>query len=533
MNTLSISRTALTLHFVQNLSLAQKLNERGRYAQVSKYNEQVMGGGKREMPNDLREWIEEADKMGKLVRISGAHWEKEMATIAELFCKRKKMETPGLLFDDVPGFDKGRRVFFHQAITPWAVALSLGVSSEHDSLVDLARTVHQRIENIKPIPAKTLSNGPILDNIQKGEAVNLYDFPVPLFSEFDGGRYIGTWDVVIMKDPDLGYINLGSYRMQLYDEKSAAIYISPGKHGRLIREKYFEQGQPCPVAVTLGQDPCLGLFAGNEVPYGISEYEITGGLKGRPVEVVEGPETGLPIPAYSEIAIEGYCYPDDKKSEGPFPEWTGYYGSSSREEPVMRVKRVLHRNDPILTSRHEIRNKVFDFTALMRSALLWKELETAGIPEVRGVWRYDEAGSRNFNVISIKQRYYGHARQVLHVAAQTAAGAYAGRWVVVVDEDIDPANIHEVLWAMATRCQPATDIEFINRSRSTPLDPLCFDKKKNYYTALALVDACIPYEKMGSFPRATGAPPEYAKEVYDKWRHLFKEQGKRVGNQFR
>jgi len=93
----------------------------------------------------------------------------------------------------------------------------------------------------------------------------------------------------------------------------------------------------------------------------------------------------------------------------------------------MRVKSVLHRNDPILTGCHEIRGKPFDFRSLMRSALLWKELETAGIPEVKGVWRYEQVGSRLFNVISIKQRYYGHARQVLHVAAQTTAGAYAGR----------------------------------------------------------------------------------------------------------
>lgn len=187
----------------------------------------------------------------------------------------------------------------------------------------------------------------------------------------------------------------------------------------------------------------------------------------------------------------------------------------------MRVKSVLHRNQPILTARHEIRGKSFDFRPLIRSALLWKELERAGVRDVKGVWRYEQAGSRFFNVISIKQRYYGHARQALHVAAQTSAGAYAGRWVVVVDEDIDPSNIDEVLWAMATRCNPATDIEFINRSRSTPLDPLCFDKNKNFYTSLALVDACIPFEERENFPRAVGAPPQYREEIYKKWRHLF------------
>ncbi|MGE5302140.1 MAG: UbiD family decarboxylase [Alphaproteobacteria bacterium] len=472
------------------------------------------------MHEDLREWIAKAESNGKLVRVSGAHWEKEIAALAELFCYRKKFDTPALLFDEIPGHQSGYRILFHELITPWAVALTMDFPLEYDSLMDLVKAVHQRFDNLATVPPVQVTTGPIMENVQQGREINLLKFPVPLFSEFDGGRYIGTSDCVIMKDPDTGWVNLGSYRMQLHDEQSTGLYISPGKHGYLIRQKYFERGLPCPVAVCLGQDPLLSLFAGNEAPYGTGEYELAGGVRGVPIEVIAAPETGLPIPARAEIVIEGYCTPGDKKPEGPFPEWTGYYGSSSREEPVFRVKTVMHRKDPILTARHELRSKSFDFRSLMRSALLWKELERAGIPEIKGVWRYEQAGSRFFNVISIKQRYYGHPRQVLHVAAQTAAGAYAGRWVVVVDDDIDPANIDEVLWAMGTRCQPATDIEFINRSRSTPLDPLCFDKSKNYYTSLALVDACIPYEERENFPRATGATPEYLRLVSSKWSHL-------------
>lgn len=476
------------------------------------------------MHADLRDWIDQAERMGKLARISGAHWDKEMAALAELFCSRKKLQTPALLFDEVPGYAPGYRVMFHELITPWAVALTMGFPLEAwESLVDLVKVVHQKMDALTPTPPEAVSSGPLLQNVHRGEEVNLLEFPVPLFSDFDGGRYIGTSDCVIMKDPDTGWVNLGSYRLQLHDAQAAGLYISPGKHGYLIRKKYFERGLPCPVAVCLGQDPLLSLVAGNEVPYGVSEYEVAGGIRGAPIEVIEGPETGLPIPARAEIAIEGYCEPGDNLPEGPFPEWTGYYGSSSRAEPVLRVKTVLHRDDPIHTARHELRGKAFDFRSLVRSALLWKELERAGIPNIQGVWRYEQAGSRYFNVISIRQAYYGHARQVLHVAAQTAAGAYAGRWVVVVDDDIDPANLDQVLWAMATRCQPAQDIEFIQRSRSTPLDPLCFDKNKNFYTSLALVDACIPYEERDTFPRPTGAPPDYLRAVASKWSELLQE----------
>jgi UbiD family decarboxylase len=473
------------------------------------------------MYKDLRGWIEKAEGLDKLVRISGVHWEKEMAALAELFEAKKKFQTPALLFDEIPGYPKGYRVLFHELITPWAVGLTMDFPIEYETLVDLVKVVRQKLEAVKPIPRKVTRTGPILENVYRGSEVNILKFPAPLFSEFDGGRYIGTSDCVIMQDPDIGYVNVGTYRMQLYDETSAALYISPGKHGQLIRQKYFERDQPCPVAVSFGNDPLLLVCAGNEIPYGICEFDYAGGIRGEPVEVIEGPETGLPIPASSEIAIEGYCSSEDLRAEGPFPEWTGYYASSSRAVPVMRIKSLLHRNNPILTARHEIRGKIFDFRSLIRSALLWKELESAGVRDVRGVWRYEQAGSRLFNVISIKQRYYGHATQALHVAAQTSAGAYAGRWVVVVDDDIDPSSVDEVLWAMATRCNPATDIEFIKRSRSTPLDPMCFDKNKNFYTSLALVDACIPYEEKGNFPRAAGVPIDYRGEVYRKWRHLF------------
>jgi 4-hydroxy-3-polyprenylbenzoate decarboxylase len=475
------------------------------------------------MYNDLREWIKEAETIGKLRYISGAHWEREIAALAELIRQKKKDQTPLLLFDEIPGYKKGYRVAFHQLIAPWQIALTMDLPYEYESILDLAKTVYQKIKDLKTFPPKVVQTGPILENVHLENELNLLEFPVLRFSEFDGGRYIGTSDCVIMKDPDEGWINVGTYRVQLHDEKSAGLYISPGKQGAIIRQKYFDRDIPCPVAVCLGVDPLFLLCAGSEIPYGVSEFDYAGGIRGAPVEVVEGPETGLPIPAMAEIAIEGYCFSDHRMPEGPFPEWTGYYGSSTMPQPVIRVKSILHRNDPILTARCSMRGENFDFNCLIRSALLWKEIENAGVRNVRGVWRYQQAGSRFFNVISIKQEYYGHARQALYVSAQTAAGAYAGRWVVVVDEDIDPSNIDEVLWAMGTRCNPTTDIEFINRSRSTPLDPMCFDKSKNFYTSIALVDACIPFEEKENFPKSTGIPLNYREEITKKWDKLFEE----------
>src|SRR3989304_10533965 len=144
-----------------------------------------------------------------------------------------------------------------------------------------------------------------------------------------------------------------------------------------------------------------------EVPWGVSEYDIIGGLKGEPLDVIEGPYTGLPIPANAEIVIEGESLPGEEIVEGPFGEWTGYYASDARPEPVIHVKTIMHRNDPILNGlspRMAIKNPIhLDF---IRPALVWNELEAAGIPDVSGVW-FMQVG---IIVVAIKQRYPGHAR---------------------------------------------------------------------------------------------------------------------------
>jgi 4-hydroxy-3-polyprenylbenzoate decarboxylase len=480
----------------------------------------VNKGGKEMVFNDLREWMDGMEKMGKLLRISNADRDKEMGTIFEIFYRQvgKKLN---LLFDDIPDFPKGYRSLFSSYDDPEIIRATMNLPlTENYSPPDVVRCYKDKVKDVPEIPYKVVKTGPVMENTMEGDDVNLLKFPAPLLTEFDGGRYMGTDNGVIMKDPDEGWVNIGTYRMQEQDDKSISLFISPGKQGGGIRNKYFDRNEPCPVAVTLGHSPLLSLVFGTETPYGVCEYDYAGGLRGEPIEVIEGPVTGLPIPAHAEIVIEGYCTKGDNAPEGPYPEWPDYYGSSSRAEPVMRVKAIYFRNDPILLVSHHVRANCY-FRSLVRSALHWSELENLGISDIKGIWRYEEAGTREFNVISIKQRYYGHAKQVLYLFSQVPAGAYSGRWDIVVDEDIDPTNYQDVIWALATRCDPATDIEIMKRARSTPLDPMVFDKEKNYYNSRALVDACIPYEYKDVFPRPIGASKEYLEETYNKWIHLF------------
>jgi len=300
-----------------------------------------------------------------------------------------------------------------------------------------------------------------------------------------------------------------------------SFYISPGKHGRIHRDIRFERKEPCPVAVSVGHDPLLFLAAGNEVQYGVCEYDYAGGFKGEPIEIVKGKYTGLPLPARAEIAFEGEAVWDDRKKEGPFGEWTGYYASADREEPVIRVKTVYHRNDPILTcSRPSRPPSDYSFSkGVVKSAMIWEELEKCGVPNVKGVWCHEAGGGRLFNIVSIKQAYAGHSRQAGLITSQTHAGGYLNRFVIVVDDDIDPSNLFDVVWAMSTRCDPAEDIEILRKCWSGPLDPV-IPKGKKGYNSRAVIDACRPYDWKDDFPPVAESSRELRDQTYKKWKDV-------------
>jgi 4-hydroxy-3-polyprenylbenzoate decarboxylase len=226
------------------------------------------------------------------------------------------------------------------------------------------------------------------------------------------------------------------------------------------------------------------------------------------------------MPARAEIVLEGEILFDDLRSEGPFGEWTGYYASSMRDDNVMRIRRVYYRNAPIMTMACPMRPPS-DYSlskCVIKSAMIWDQVERAGLSGVQGVWCHEAGGGRLFNIISIEQAYAGHAKQAAMLAANVHAGNYLGRFVVVVDQDIDPTNTFDVIWAMSTRCDPAEDIDFIRQAWSGPLDP----RKNGAHNSRAIVVACRPYESMKDFPAVAESSLELRGKTLDKWGHLLK-----------
>ncbi len=475
---------------------------------------------------DLRLFISELEKLNEIRKIDNADWNLEIGTMTELGDERN---LPALLFDNIKGYPAGYRVFTNIVATPKRLAFAFGLPSEISN-VERTRQIKEKFKSLKPIPPATVKSGPILENVQKDNDVNLLKFPVPFWHELDGGRYIGTADMVIMRDPVGNWVNMGTYRIQLHDKNTLGLYISPGHQGRLIRENYWAQGKACPVAAVFGAHPLVWVPSTMALPWGVEEMGVVGGLLGKPLEVVTGEYTGLPIPACGEIAIEGECPPPsvESRKEGPFGEWPGYYGSGARTEPVIRVKRVMHRNNPILAGAPPLKPPASGSASFIaRAANLWSEIEKLGIPGIKGVYQLSPGGASFLTVVSIEQRYAGHAKQAGMAAMSTPGGAYHGRFVIVVDDDIDPSNQDDVFWAVSTRCDPATDIEIIRNCWSTPLDPCMPPEKKekgNFTNSRAIIDACRPYHWRKEFPPVNRASDELRGKILSRWKNLFPER---------
>ena len=465
---------------------------------------------------DLRGWIEGVDRLGELLTVRGADLESEVGGLTDVAMER--IGRPALLFDELPGFPAGHRVLSNVLTSQRRLALTLGLGLGLDRM-EMVRACRGLVADLPLVPPKVVGDGPVLEHVARGEEVNLLRFPAPRWHEGDGGHYLGTGCVVIQRDPDSGWVNLGCYRLMVQDAGRLGLMISAGKQGRVIAEKYWSRGLPCPVAVSFGHDPLLLLMAAFNAPVGVAEYDLAGGVRGEPVEVIEGEVTGLPIPAAAELAVEGFVDPTERLDEGPFGEWTGYYAGGRRPEPVLRVSRVVHRDDPIVLGVVPGRPPSDDtyMSSFQTSAAIWNQVEAAGVPGVAGVWTHEAGGSRMFVVVAIRQQYPGHAKQAAMVAAHCYAGAYLNKFVVVVDDDVDPTSLDTVLWAMCTRVEARHDLEIVGRSWSSPLDPMAAPAASPMFTTKVLIDACRPWERRGTFPEVASVTPELRRRLADTW----------------
>jgi UbiD family decarboxylase len=476
----------------------------------------------RRAPRDLREWLQLIEAAGELKRIDAAvDLDQELSAISYMASQRE--DAPALLFTRFTEAVEGRVLINMLSASKRRFALALGLDPElpiAGLIRETRRILRQRIAP-RRVEAK---KAPVNEIVQTNEAIDLTRLPVPRFWPGDGGRYIGTGDVTFTKDPETGRINVGVYRGMLQGPRRVGMYTSPGKHGGLDRDAWWARNQPCPVVVAYGIDPILFMVGAQVFGSQESELEIAGGMMGAPVELTDGVMGDLPIPAHAEIVIEGVLNPHQRELEGPLGEFTGYYGNPRAPQPVIEVKALHMRKNPIVTAALMARYPACEigaYYAIMRSAGILENLEALGVSGIRGVYTHPAAASGwGMTVVSIEQRYAGHVAQVLALTAQCPAAAYYTKWIIAVDEDVDPTDFNQVLWALSTRCDPEANIDIMRNTWSTGLDPSKGPPELRPYGSKALIDACKPHRYLQAFPRSTLLRRQVYERVASRWGEL-------------
>jgi 4-hydroxy-3-polyprenylbenzoate decarboxylase len=468
----------------------------------------------------LRGWLAAVDAVGELRTIDApVDPIEEMSAIAYLVSKAEN--APALLFTNVRGAGDGvRSLFSMTGSSRRRLALAMGLT-EHEDLLGMVQELRTRLSRRIPPVTVDAATAPVNEVVRRGDDIDLYAFAPPRHWPFDGGRYIGTADIVVTRDPDLGHPNVGTYRMMVHDRNHVGVAIDPGKDAFPHVTRAWARGEALPVAAVVGIHPLWLAMGGQKFPSRVSEYDAIGGVIGAPLELIEAGDTGLPVPAASEIVLEGYIEPGATLADGPFGEFSGYYGPPNEHARVMTVTAIRHRRNPILTNALLAEYPSIEsalFGAVSRSARLWDDLDRLGIPGIRGVWALPAAvNGKGMVVVSIEQRYPGHAAQVLALAAQAPATAYYTKWVIAVDDDVDPTNVNDVLAAMSTRCNPASDLDFLRQTWGSLQDPTEHDMAARLYSSKVLINACKEHRYLATFPKRMALDRRTWERVAERW----------------
>lgn len=470
----------------------------------------------------MRGFLDELRAKRLIEDIDGADTHLEVGAISE--CVAFSKNPRALLFDNIVGARPGFRIATNLYSSQRLQAIALGLPDDLSG-VALVSKWRERSKELTPVPPRVVANGPVRENVLRGDDIDLTIFPVPFWHEFDGGKFFGTGDLVITRDPDEGWVNLAPYRAQLHDAKTLGLMISPGHHGRLQMEKFWNRGEDAPVVITAGQDPYTYAAACMPLRWGESEYDMAGAFAGQPIDVIVEPRTGLPIPASAEIAVIGFVPPPGKEAreEGPFGECTGYY-TGHGANMVVNVVEVWHRNDPIMqgnptmhgsTMMHSLGAEIFT------SAIIWDSIERE-VPGITGVFSlYQPCQAGTYLVaVAVKQTFPGHAKHAALAALASHGTIFMNKAVVVVDDDIDPADFGEVLFAITTRCNPVEDIDVIRGIPGTFLDPRIPPERRaigDSTTSTMIIDACRPFTWRAEFPAVNIISRELKAKTIAKW----------------
>ncbi|MCG3143212.1 MAG: 3-octaprenyl-4-hydroxybenzoate carboxy-lyase [Gammaproteobacteria bacterium] len=471
---------------------------------------------------DLREFILYLEAMGDLRRVRQTL--DPCLEITEVCHRTLRAGGPALLFERPAG---GEMPLLGNLFgTTQRVALALGCTStaELRELGELLAFLKEprwpsglgealerlpKFRRLMHVTPRTVDRAPCHEHVLEGAEVDLARLPVQTCWPGDAGRLI-TWGMVITRGPARERLNIGIYRQQVIARNKVIMRWLPHRGGAIDFQEWREArpGEPFPVAVAIGADPATMLAAVTPIPDTISEFQFAGLLRGARSEVVRCLGIPLQVPASAEIVLEGHVVPGEEALEGPFGDHTGYYNAQGRF-PVFSIDRITHRGGPIYLGTYMGRSP-HDEPSVMASALneVFVPILRKAFPEIVDFHLPPEACSYRVAVVSIRKQYAGHARRIMFGVWSYLRQFTYTKFVIVTDEDIDVRDWKAVMWAIATRMDPARDTVLVE---GTPIDYLDFASPVAGLGSKAGFDATNKWP--GETQREWGRPIAMSEEV--------------------
>jgi len=325
-----------------------------------------------------------------------------------------------------------------------------------EGLVRAARELLPKLGILMKMPPRhDHGDGKCQEVVRLDNDIDLGQLPILHCWPQDGGRYI-TLPLVFTNDPNTGKRNVGMYRIQVYDKRTAGMHWQMHKVGADHARLSAENRKKIQVAVVLGGDPALTYAATAPLPPGIDEILFAGFLRKSPVHLVRAKTVDLEVPADAEYVIEGLVDPTELRMEGPFGDHTGYY-SLADMYPVLHITAITSRKNPVYPCTIVGQPPMEDYWLGKATERLFLPLLRLTLPEVVDMNLPVEGIFHNIAFVSIKKRYPGHAFKVMH-AMWGLGQAMFTKMMFVFDQDVDVQNLRECLWRLGNNIDPERDM---------------------------------------------------------------------------
>jgi 2,5-furandicarboxylate decarboxylase 1 len=427
------------------------------------------------------------------------HVRREVSPVHELYAVVKSVErrgNPVLLFECVQG--SPLPVIVGTTATRGRIAQALKQP--------VGRCVEHLLEQAaRPLVPRRVDTAPVQEVVLRGEEADLAALPAGVHSPQDAGRYI-TSGVMLVRDPATGATNAGIYRTMVIGPRAITVNVAPQHDLARILRDAADPAATLDFAIAVGGHPTLAIASQAKNPVSVDSLGLAGALQGQPLETVPGVSVELDVPAHAELVIEGRLCPDRKQSDGPFGEFTYYYGAA--QGWVGEITAITRRRDAIYVDLHpaHVEHRCLWLFPGREARLL--SLLRAAVPGVRAV-RLPFHGAALSVYISLAKQHDGDAQRVLLLAL--SSDTYI-KHAFALDQDIDVFDDEQVLWALNTRFQADRDLVVIPRCRGVRMDPSGYDHLDRSAPGTSVTkagfDVTMPLGRPFG-PRADVPPPGY------------------------